>query len=138
MIICCCCFFFFKQKTAYEMLISDWSSDVCSSDLVGTWPSFRTLAGKYLLSHPDPPTRKVRSDKCCAGSAKNSSTRASRSGRRLTRKAKSHTTRGAGDTGCRVSGPRPLTMGQHACDPAASSDHTTHSPPQIAKTTTKT
>src|SRR3546814_4094461 len=27
------CFFCFKQKTAYEMLISDWSSDVCSSDL---------------------------------------------------------------------------------------------------------
>src|SRR3546814_5770346 len=29
-----CCFLFFKQKTAYEMRISDWSSDVCSSDLV--------------------------------------------------------------------------------------------------------
>src|SRR3546814_11470638 len=29
-------FFFFKQKTAYEMRISDWSSDVCSSDLLGT------------------------------------------------------------------------------------------------------
>src|SRR3546814_10593762 len=28
------CFFFFKQKSAYEMRISDWSSDVCSSDLV--------------------------------------------------------------------------------------------------------
>src|SRR3546814_12896305 len=28
-------FFFFKQKTAYEMRISDWSSDVCSSDLMG-------------------------------------------------------------------------------------------------------
>src|SRR3546814_16891759 len=28
------CFFFFKQKTAYEMRISDWSSDVCSSDLI--------------------------------------------------------------------------------------------------------
>src|SRR3546814_5304307 len=28
-----CNFFFFKQKTAYEMRISDWSSDVCSSDL---------------------------------------------------------------------------------------------------------
>src|SRR3546814_2151141 len=28
-----CMFFFFKQKTAYEMRISDWSSDVCSSDL---------------------------------------------------------------------------------------------------------
>src|SRR3546814_10355802 len=40
--MCCSCvslvvvflfFFFFKQKTAYEMRISDWSSDVCSSDL---------------------------------------------------------------------------------------------------------
>src|SRR3546814_5737515 len=29
----CYIFFFFKQKTAYEMRISDWSSDVCSSDL---------------------------------------------------------------------------------------------------------
>src|SRR3546814_3376573 len=28
-----CAVFFFKQKTAYEMRISDWSSDVCSSDL---------------------------------------------------------------------------------------------------------
>src|SRR3546814_1648127 len=28
------CWFFFKQKTAYEMRISDWSSDVCSSDLL--------------------------------------------------------------------------------------------------------
>src|SRR6058998_1680905 len=27
-------FFFFKQKTAYEMVMSDWSSDVCSSDLM--------------------------------------------------------------------------------------------------------
>src|SRR3546814_18804168 len=36
MILCCLCvffFFFFKQKTAYEVRISDWSSDVCSSDL---------------------------------------------------------------------------------------------------------
>src|SRR3546814_8491760 len=34
MMICLCvCFFFFKQKTAYELRISDWSSDVCSSDL---------------------------------------------------------------------------------------------------------
>src|SRR3546814_4183189 len=30
-------FFFFKQKTAYEMRISDWSSDVCSSDLLRLW-----------------------------------------------------------------------------------------------------
>src|SRR3546814_19243189 len=35
-------FFFFKQKTAYEMRISDWSSDVCSSDLktVDVWAEF--------------------------------------------------------------------------------------------------
>src|SRR3546814_9513265 len=30
-------FLFFKQKTAYEMRISDWSSDVCSSDLIGAF-----------------------------------------------------------------------------------------------------
>src|SRR3546814_9098026 len=30
-------FFFFKQKTAYEVRISDWSSDVCSSDLQMPW-----------------------------------------------------------------------------------------------------
>src|SRR3546814_2791436 len=33
MFVWCIVFFFFKQKTAYEMRISDWSSDVCSSDL---------------------------------------------------------------------------------------------------------
>src|SRR3546814_9425992 len=41
------CFFFFKQKTAYEMRISDWSSDVCSSDLAA-------------LIAPEPLDRKVR------------------------------------------------------------------------------
>src|SRR3546814_6139885 len=35
--------FVFKQKTAYEMRISDWSSDVCSSDLFVTRPRFSTL-----------------------------------------------------------------------------------------------
>src|SRR3546814_7885206 len=30
-----CCFFFFKQKTAYDVRIRDWSSDVCSADLIG-------------------------------------------------------------------------------------------------------
>src|SRR3546814_6838050 len=33
-LLCVFLFFFFKQKTAYEMRISDWSSDVCSSDLL--------------------------------------------------------------------------------------------------------
>src|SRR3546814_5081221 len=32
--LCVVLFFFFKQKTAYELRISDWSSDVCSSDLL--------------------------------------------------------------------------------------------------------
>src|SRR5213076_2447164 len=36
------CFFFFKQKTAYEMVGSDWSSDVCSSDLRSTASSSTT------------------------------------------------------------------------------------------------
>src|SRR3546814_4272567 len=35
-VLCSIFFFFFKQKTAYEMRISDWSSDVCSSDLSKT------------------------------------------------------------------------------------------------------
>src|SRR3546814_3978300 len=40
-------FFFFKQKTAYEMRISDWSSDVCSSDLLSAQPceQRRAVAG---------------------------------------------------------------------------------------------
>src|SRR3546814_1730912 len=39
-------FFFFKQKTAYEMRISDWSSDVCSSDLriFGPWQQADTAS----------------------------------------------------------------------------------------------
>src|SRR3546814_11273860 len=37
-------FFFFKQKTAYELRISDWSSDVCSSDL----PGYQRLSPVYL------------------------------------------------------------------------------------------
>src|SRR3546814_4967810 len=39
-------FFFFKQKTAYEMRISDWSSDVCSSDLLG---ELNERSGQFVL-----------------------------------------------------------------------------------------
>src|SRR3546814_2906125 len=39
------CFFFFKQKTAYEMRISDWSSDVCSSDLAAAIQLFGAYKG---------------------------------------------------------------------------------------------
>src|SRR3546814_5092060 len=43
------CFFFFKKKTAYEMRISDWSSDVCSSDLAFNQLARKApaLAGEY-------------------------------------------------------------------------------------------
>src|SRR3546814_18828349 len=51
LVICCFIFFFFKQKTAYEMRISDWSSDVCSSDLnspvVGFEGSFRVKQHQF-------------------------------------------------------------------------------------------
>src|SRR3546814_7792898 len=51
--VCCCClfFFFFKQKTAYEMRISDWSSDVCSSDLmVVCLVAARPCVSRFCLS----------------------------------------------------------------------------------------
>src|SRR3546814_10861336 len=44
-------FFFFKQKTAYEMRISDWSSDVCSSDLL-TSSAAPSIASVYAAA-PD-------------------------------------------------------------------------------------
>src|SRR3546814_3439909 len=40
--------FFFKQKTAYEMRISDWSSDVCSSDLIVGRVFYRRLDDRLL------------------------------------------------------------------------------------------
>src|SRR3546814_16026820 len=51
------CFFFVKQKTAYEMRISDWSSDVCSSDLTverrpGHHPELESLRCPMLLHRP--------------------------------------------------------------------------------------
>src|SRR3546814_15952252 len=45
-------FFFFKQKTAYELRISDWSSDVCSSDLEGTLKLLRLYDGQAVLCYP--------------------------------------------------------------------------------------
>src|SRR3546814_11743024 len=43
-------FFFFKQKTAYEMRISDWSSDVCSSDLRGRQIDHRDRARRLPIA----------------------------------------------------------------------------------------
>src|SRR3546814_7144523 len=54
-------FFFFKQKTAYEMRISDWSSDVCSSDLSIAGVSWSASSTARKLS---PGTVKMRSHPC--------------------------------------------------------------------------
>src|SRR3546814_2220241 len=43
-------FFFFKQKTAYEMRISDWSSDVCSSDLDGATSADAAMSDDSAVS----------------------------------------------------------------------------------------
>src|SRR3546814_8735831 len=67
------CFVFFKQKTAYEMRISDWSSDVCSSDLKvrGKWTYLYRAVDKrgdtidFYLS----PTRSAKAAKRFLGKA---------------------------------------------------------------------
>src|SRR3546814_4950604 len=58
--VCCLLwlFFFFKQKTAYEMRISDWSSDVCSSDLRYR-RNIRRLP-RYLVTSRDVPVSQQR------------------------------------------------------------------------------
>src|SRR3546814_7366247 len=57
----CALFFFFKQKTAYEMRISDWSSDVCSSDLPARRlaPPARTASARKVraISFAQPSSR---------------------------------------------------------------------------------
>src|SRR3546814_10101292 len=47
-----CFFFCFKQKTAYEMRISDWSSDVCSSDLLADAQDQPPLVGQSHRALP--------------------------------------------------------------------------------------
>src|SRR3546814_6711072 len=87
--ICTCMvrFFFFKQKTAYEMRISDWSSDVCSSDL----PRARLAAVFGLVHAPQhEPARRRRGgiehialDRKSVVSGKSVSVRVDRGGRRI-------------------------------------------------------
>src|SRR3546814_2354233 len=58
-------FFFFKQKTAYEMRISDWSSDVCSSDLTAYQdflkenPPERQLKARHILVETEEAAKEV-------------------------------------------------------------------------------
>src|SRR3546814_8556850 len=75
-LVCLFFFFFFKQKTAYEMRISDWSSDVCSSDLDANVALFTvaalplTVAAKFEASSapigvPDEIGRASRWERVC-------------------------------------------------------------------------
>src|SRR3546814_15335893 len=67
-----CFFFFFKQKTAYEMRISDWSSDVCSSDLSSfarrrrrrVVAAARPTRLRWKRGNPAPPGTGVRIARC--------------------------------------------------------------------------
>src|SRR3546814_9364057 len=52
--------FFFKPKTAYERRISDWSSDVCSSDLTKLPPEVRKKAVVFAVPADHPPLRRLR------------------------------------------------------------------------------
>src|SRR3546814_10042798 len=57
-----CLFLFFKQKTAYEMRISDWSSDVCSSDLIKSCDLsrlFRVMSNGATLNWCEPQERRL-------------------------------------------------------------------------------
>src|SRR3546814_4094502 len=58
-VLCGIVFFFFKQKTAYEMRISDWSSDVCSSDLLCVTPGASVGVRRTTGRSPAIPKRVV-------------------------------------------------------------------------------
>src|SRR3546814_13253507 len=65
------CFVFFKQKTAYEMRISDWSSDVCSSDLLGGKSPFIVFEDADLDAAAEGLVDSIwfnQGQVCCAGS----------------------------------------------------------------------
>src|SRR3546814_12365773 len=97
MTISCNFVFFFKQKTAYEMRISDWSSDVCSSDLP-PHPGFHRRGpcrGRSGWTRPPPPSsrcslpaRYCRTDRKSVVLGKSVSVRVDLGGRRIIQKKK--------------------------------------------------
>src|SRR3546814_6651135 len=85
-------FFFFKQKTAYEMRISDWSSDVCSTDLhprsgtVTPFPRARRFPDRHATSPGAPDNSAMPAegrDRQSVGSGKSVSVRVDIGGRRI-------------------------------------------------------
>src|SRR3546814_3923043 len=63
----CVFFFFCKQKTAYEMRISDWSSDVCSSGLARVQGARSAGTAVYMLVHEDSEHRVTQQSGCATG-----------------------------------------------------------------------
>src|SRR3546814_15882446 len=99
---CCLSIFFFKQKTAYEMRISDWSSDVCSSDLttscgscptrprppsgVATTPTWIRFDDAYPHPPPACPCPRHGQDRKSVVEGKSVSVRVDLGGRRIIKK----------------------------------------------------
>src|SRR3546814_5936952 len=63
--------FFFNHNTAYEMRISDWSSDVCSSDLSSCLPKLTVRRTARPCSNPPKPTERLRCIACVRSVARN-------------------------------------------------------------------
>src|SRR3546814_15851432 len=84
--------FFFKQKTAYEMRISDWSSDVCSSDLSKQGEGLLALElnenGKQKVIDTTTKNPNMRLDRKSVVSGKSVSVRVDLGGRRIIKKKK--------------------------------------------------
>src|SRR3546814_15900963 len=87
-------FFFIKQKTAYEMRISDWSSDVCSSDLSCTRSATSTPArsGRRPAARRSSfrRWRRARTDRKSVVSGKSVSVRVDLGGRRIIKNKNEH------------------------------------------------
>src|SRR3546814_946839 len=98
-VLCVCLFgffFFFKQKTAYEMRISDWSSDVCSSDLgLRAWFDGRFERGMLTSANE----RHVSGPACNLRGRSEHSAHKSGSADRLVSVRSGSTPRGSGSTG---------------------------------------
>src|SRR3546814_20217581 len=76
-------FFFFKQKTAYELRISDWSSDVCSSDLLAAAARRGARPGVRRAPPPLPWAPRPRDERKRVVSGKSVSVRVHIGGRRI-------------------------------------------------------
>src|SRR3546814_15148863 len=125
-------FFFFKQKTAYEMRISDWSSDVCSSDLahragaqepqcrpryIEGKPVPADRSGKPLRAQPQRPRRDAHAKGHGTAPAADRMVAASDHRPRPPSRASDRTDRRSAGTGRRLSDRLPQTRQDHLDNP---------------------